>query len=433
MGIYRDDDDELLEDNSGNPSVPNIQTTHNFKTNAEMDLSIVNNRDQLLENMVGNIKGMIWTVDYFLQIVGINDETSVPDKNKPNTIQKYNRINKLELYVQTPITQVENISDLTGEAIINSGFLPNVGDPFLAELTGGRQAIFTLKTVVIKTYNLRNVYDVTFEFFTFLDNDNIDKYNDILYKVVKEYVYDRECLLDFSAPVILASDYKKKVDLKKLFKTITDYYCDKFIDKDKRLLRLPTRYSVYYDSYITNFIFKILDTDSNPELMKLNRYENNLLNPERTIWDVIVERNLDLLKVVTPNLWYKLTFNNQNPIVRDLNYLGVNFVLEKSDTKTDLDITEVRRTIPTTVIDPTIETDNLYYVLSEHFYKLDTTNCTVFERLVIHYLKGEIVNYNELEDSLDNYYNWETADQFYCIPILLVLIKDVMNKTFISL
>lgn len=433
MAIYRDDDDELLDSNSGNPSVPSIQTTHNFKTNAEMGLSIINNRDVILENMVGNIKGFIWSVDYFLQIATINDSISVPDINIPPTVQKYNRINKLELNVQTPIAQAEDISGITGEAIINCGFLPNVGDAFVTELTGGRSAIFTLKTIDIKTYNLRNVYFVTFELFTFLDTENIERYNDMIYKTVKEYVYDREHLLDFSAPVILATDYKKKTDLKKMFKTITDYYCSKFIDNDKRLLRLPTRYSVYFDSYLTKFMFKIIETDANPMLLNLNRYENNLLSEERTIWDAIVERDLELLKIVVPHLWYRPTFNNQNPIIRDLNYLGVNFILEKTDVHLDIEVDEVRNNIPTSIPHPMLETDISYYVLSEHFYKLDTVNCTNFERMVIHYLKGEIIHYNELEECLNNYYNWETTDQFYCIPLLLVLIKDVMNKTFISL
>ena len=103
MPIFTDEDDVALEEQATSESIVSVQTQHDFRTNKDMDLSIVSNKDQKLEYMLSNIKGYKWTVDYFLNIATINDKISSPDLTIPNTVQKYNRIDKLELLVQTPI------------------------------------------------------------------------------------------------------------------------------------------------------------------------------------------------------------------------------------------------------------------------------------------------------------------------------------------
>jgi hypothetical protein len=75
----------------------------------------------------------------------------------------------------------------------------------------------------------------------------------------------------------------------------------------------------------------------------------------------------------------------------------------------------------------------LTYVLTDKFYSKDKVNASVFEKLVINYLEGNILNVNELETYINNYETWNTENQFYCIPILMLLIKDSINNTFVRL
>lgn len=432
MPIFTDEDDVALEEQATGDSLVSVQTQHDFRTNTDMDVSIVSNKDQKLEYMLSNIKGYKWSVDYFLNIATINDKKTAPDTTIPNTVQKYNRIDKLELLVQTPINQSGNIEDIQGDAIINCGFLPHVNDVFVAELTGGRSAIFLVNTVEVKTYNLRDAYFLSYSLFTFLDNNNIEKYNDLVYKTVNQFVYDKEHLLDFSAPIILSTDYKRKLNLKQELTTLTKFYCKKFIDIETNLFILPTITSKYYDSYISNFIFKIIDITQVPEIVKVSRVHDNLAKEEYSIWDVLINRDISMLSLVNKKLWYRVVINNNNPVLRSLGYIGVNFILDKVDNNT-LNINPITNTLATVGQPVNQVVDDRHYVLTDKFYSKDKVNASVFEKLVINYLEGNILNVNELETYINNYETWNTENQFYCIPILMLLIKDSINNTFVRL
>lgn len=362
----------------------------------------------------------------------MNDLVTPLDINTPNTVQKYNRIDRLELLVQTPLDQSGEIADLKGDAIINCGFLPHVHDMFLVELTGGRQAIFKIDTVEVKTYNLRDAYFISYSIFTFLDhnNNNIAIYNDLVYKTVNQYVYDKECLLDYSAPVIMSTDFKKRLNLKAEYNTLVKYYVKKFIDNDTKLFMLPTKGSKYYDSNISDFIFKIFDINTVPEMLSVSRVHDNIVKDDYSIWTSLVNRDKSLLSIANKNLFYRVVINSNNPILRSLGYLGINFILD------NVPDSGIVPNISETVIEedqPIKHTTNVTYVLSENFYKLDTTKTSEFEKLVIDFLNGDILDINKLENFITNYTKWSTVNQFYCLPILILLVRDAINNTFIRM
>lgn len=415
--------------------VPSVQSGEKrvFRTQQEMKTSTLFNRDRDLDDILQYVSGMDWTVDYFLQIRDINDTVGNPDINVPATQQKYNRINKLIIKLQSPITQ-NDPDNITGEAIINCGFLPNVGDAFIATLTGGREAIFVLTELTNKTYNLHDAYDVSFKLFALLDTGS-DLYNDLLYKTMKEYTYDKEHLLDFSAPIILASDYKRKLNLKDSLEELIQYYFLTFIRPDKNLIALPTRASVYIDTLLNDFIFKIIDVSSNSEISNVTRIDLDLSNEIKfSVWDAILSRNTDMLKRVTKNIDFKYTpFSVSNANMRHASYLGINFVaglIEDPNCKVFVDYVQLGSDQPFT---PPVKTDDNNYVLSENFYTLKASECGILEQTLIQYMKGEVINAEQIETMLAEYHMWDTLDQFYLIPILIVLIKDTVNNTFTSL
>lgn len=431
MPIFTDSDDEALEEQNTGTGIIHVQTQHDFRTNKDMDISVVTNKDQKLEYMLANIKGYKWTVDYFLNIASMADNTSAPDTSLPNTVQKYNRIDRLELLVQTPISQSGTMEEIKGDAIVNCGFLPHVNDVFVAELTGGRQALFLIDTVEVKTYNLRDAYYISYSLFSLLDNNNVEKYNDLVYKTVNQFTYDKEHLLDFSAPIILSTDYKKRLNLKQELNTITKYYCKKFIDNDTNLFLVPTTSSKYYDSYLSSFLFKVFDITLVPELVNVSRVHDNITKEQYSIWDLIITRDMSMLPLLNKTLWYRVVINNNNPVLRSLGYIGVNFILDEVDNNS-LQVPYITNSLQDEP-QPVIQTTNRTYVLSEKFYNLDKVNCTTFERMVINYLEGNMLNIEELEDSLTNYSKWSIENQFFCIPLLIILLRDSINNTFVRL
>lgn len=410
-----------------------LEETRKFRTAEDNQTSMLLNKDTPIETIMKYPRGMKWEVDYFLQIRGINDEVSAPDVNLSPAIQKYNRINNLVLVLQSAINQ-DTPENLTGEAIINAGFLPNFGDAFVARVAGGREVIFTITEVQTRSYNIHKAYYVTFQSFAFSDSSP-EYMNNLIHKTMREYVYDRTHLLDFSAPVILKQDLKNKLQLKETYIDLQEYYFDKFLNTNKNVIALPTITSIYVDTMLTDFLFKIINVSEDTRLSKLNFLVlDDAKERPFTIWDVIIKRNPKLMKRVEKNITFQYKHYSINQAAsRNMNYLGVNFFATKSN----------NYDLPNTIVDIHLERPDKYehpidvnnrkYVLSDHFYTQDFGNLSPIEKALWDWIDGKVVVFDELESLLDNYMYWDTIDQFYLIPIIFVLTRDAIINTFRSL
>lgn len=465
-----------------------------YVSQEELGTSTLFSKDHSLDHISQYISGMKWTVTYFLQLRNMNDELVQLDPRIAATIQKYHRINKLEIYLQNGIDQA-NITNIEFEAVINAGFLPNKHDIILAELTGGREALFTLKEIDVRKYSLHDAYWCTFKLLTFIDTDNADLYNNLIYKTVKEYVYDKNHLLDYSAPIILQSDYKRKLNLKNVYKEITDYYLDNFIDIDTCVLCPPTNVSKYTDIYLTDFLFSIVETTDHPEMSKIVRVDKSRLKKHPlTIWDAILRRDITMLKRLERNIGFTYnpyTYTDYN--LRSFNMLGINFIASvlgkgskpikpdykdistydnfftkededddaifddnnilkmvnvmtdeetnevvidiidnENKTEDNIDIEEIDN--PNVIKEPVYETPikipDDAYVISNNMYDLIDQDMGILERNLKKYLLGDLCDSNDIDIMVEQYHMWSTRDQYYCIPILLVLIKDSILNTY---
>lgn len=407
-----------------------------YRTQEEMKTSTLFHKEVPLRNIIQYIKGMKWTVDYFKQVLDINDSSSAPDFNVPATTQKYHRINKLILTIQSSIQQ-DNLDNITGDAIVNAGFLVNVDDVFTATLTGGREAIFIITEKQIRTYNLHQAYYITFKLFKFCD-DSPEIYNDLIRKVVKEYVYDKNYLLDFGAPVILQSDYTKKLELKDKINDILDYYLSRFVNEEARVISLPTKGGVYTDQLLSNFLFKIVNQSDHLVMGKLTNIDTTYIQHVKlTVFDAIIKRDLKILKQCEKRIGFRYnpygimdTFNKQS------NIHGIHFIVDKlsqDDPGVVPDVIELDYERDFEDYKYPLGEKGNKYIFSDAFYRLDKENCGTLEFCLLEYMEGKLVPLDQLEILVEQYYAWDTIEQFYLIPVLLVLIKDTINNTFKSL
>ena len=567
-------------------SRPDNIENRKYLTQEELGTSVLYSKDHSLDHISQYISGMKWTVTYFLQLRNMNDEITQLDPRIPATIQKYHRINKLEIYVQNGIDQA-NVTNIEFEAVINAGFLPNKHDVVLVELMGGREALFILKEIDLRKYSLHDIYWCTFKLLTFVDTDNANLYNDLIYKTVKEYVYDKNHLLDYSAPVILQSDYKRKLNLKDSFREITQYYFDIFLDNDTCVLCPPTESSKYTDIYLSEFLFSIIESTDYPEMSKIVRIDKDKLRKVNvTIWDVILRRDITMLKRAERNIGFTYNpYTYTDYRIRNYNMLGINFIAsvlpkgskpiepkyidvstydkyypkdeqplvpilpgykpdidpgfsrphddvdsgfgrphydprnrsnnattlpsfpnvenrpetlpsygderpvtlpeiedkpttlpllpedhpsnlpsypdidgptvlpiepDKEDKPTNLpdvdDSRPIGPTTPPTAIEPDVPFDPGFsrtpeyeppimmpdnsYVVSDKLYDLQDEYMGILERNLKKYLLGDLCDSNDIDKMINQYHMWSTRDQYYLIPVLLVLIKDSIIHTY---
>lgn len=401
--------------------------------NPEFKTATLFNEDRNLNNIIQYVEGGKWTVDYFQQVRSINTPGVMPDINVSSTVLNYNRIDKLILHIATAIDQTDP-NNVTGSCAINAGFLPSYGDPFIATLSGGREALFVVTLVEKKLFSLHDMYDVEFKLFAFFDKDS-DMYRDLLLKVVKEYTYDTNYIAEKGAPLILSKDLVDKVDLKKTKADIINYYFTKNINKEKNVIALPTHTNIYYiDTMLNEFIFKIVGYTGYPHSNKLNRFN---IKPiiESTIFDIVLERNLNKLPYIDKDISFtRVPMDGSVPVLRQISWLGIDFVANQITTvnipveyTSDIVVNEITK--PTDFITP-IKIRDSNYIFSKAFYTQDIVNCGLMEKALLQFLRNEVVDHNTINTLMQQYRYWDTIDQYYLIPFLILLIQDKINYTF---
>lgn len=402
---------------------------HAFKTQQELKTSSLFEDELKASDIKYQVDGIPWTIGYFNQILNPNTQAMAPDINIPSTTLKYNRIDKLDIYVDSGLPNGTAL-DITGTGIINAGFVPYLGDAFIATLAGGRIGIFVLTAVRKEYYNTHDIYVVDYKLTYFADT-SADVYNDLVMKTVRTYVYDKDSIGTKSAPVILAKEYVNKINLAEEVPKMVRHYIDTFFNNDTKYLELPTNTSTYVDQLATDTFLKVSSLEQVPELANIAR--GDILVNTDTIWDAILNRDISIFNTCRTQLGYGMHTNN-NPATRSTaSYLGITYTISDRYTSNQAtpDVitnpTSARKVVP---VPRTTPVDGYIFALSVYDR---TATLTPLETVLIEYLNGDIPNRAIVEQLLAEYVYWGYEDQYLLIPILLVLVNTLVSNTYSEL
>jgi len=363
-------------------------------------------------------------------VLGINSQPMAPDVNIPNTTLNYNRIDKLDIYVDSGLPN-GSVTDVVGNGTINAGFVPYIGDAFTATLAGGRIGLFVLTNVTKEYYNTHDIYLVDFKLTYFLDTSAVI-YNDLVYKTTRTYVYDKDAVNTFSTPVILAKDYQKKMNLSMQPHNIMDHYMQLFYDRDSNQIRLPTTASTYVDQLVVQALFKLVVASNVPDLARVSRPKVKI-NVD-TVWDAILTRDIEMFSTCVTDLKFAMTDISRSSR-RLETYLGIRY--EITDNVSALEVIPTITVNPVSarkVVEQPITKPVTQYIFSDAFYAQDPTiTFTKFETVLLEYLRGEAPNRTNIEALLLEYKYWDYYDQYTLLPILLLLTRVLVNNTYSSL
>ena len=114
---------------------PKIVPT-DFKT------AVVDNKINRLDTLIRYVEGSHQKVIYFRQRLGRDDSVSQYSQDTSAAHQQYERIDGLEIVMQSGLSTSNNGSDIrtteiTGEALIEQPIIPNVGDIMLMDFGRG--------------------------------------------------------------------------------------------------------------------------------------------------------------------------------------------------------------------------------------------------------------------------------------------------------
>lgn len=377
----------------------------NFEENEALEedspSSVVFDKDEKLENIIRNIKGMKWSVDYYLQIRE-NDEPFIQlDINAPVSIQKYTKIKNLDLLVQNTFDQ-DKTENITGSAIVFAGFVPNIGDMFVVNLTGNRPAMFVINDVEIKTYNISTAYTLNYKLYCLLDSD--PQYLDnIEYKTMNTLVYNRNYMIEESSPVLTEHTAYNRDKLKKEYSSILDRYLLKFTNKSRITLSYRDNGNFIIDGYLVNFVKAITEVNENKGLVSLMHIS---VTKDYTIWDALLEQDIDKLSDCSKSI--KFIHTNIRSHWKESRLFaakGFHYITDK------------------------VEDFEEYYLFDYSFYELRKPN-NELERLVFKYLNKEKIETEELLLYSQKLKKEDHITQYYYTPILLLLLKSNIRKNY---
>lgn len=400
--------------------------------------SIVSSSNTPIDSLLTHIEGIRWTVDYYSQVLGEDEEPSTFDPSQTQAYQQYLEIKNYELVLQGELNKTTDATDQTmkisGTAITYPYMFPNVGDAFVADIGDGEAAIFTVTSVEKMSLFKRACYEIQFtiaHYMTQALETNLES------KVVKHTEFVKDFMTYGQNPVIATVDKLKKDKLEDILSDSLSDWLTEFYSNEYRTILVPTNQQVTYDPFIVRLITTLFDKSEHPileEISLLNADDQNM-NRYIDIWTVLLKREVYMLRTCFDEYFVIPTNKfNRNPFLQTIYWSGIKKVVmpksENNYTDERLGFTGYThgehfsennltsksiKTLPSVATSPT-------YVFSQKFYEnLNGSGLSDLEEYVANYLNYKANDWNDIYNLLKDRRDWDIMQRFYLTPVLLIL------------
>lgn len=406
--------------------------------------SIVSASREPLGALLTHIEGSAWTVDYYSQILGSDEEPAPFDYNQSGTYQQYLHIKRYELKLQGAINSTVDPSDqtiaITGSAIMYPYMKPNFGDAFIADMGDGQAALFNVTEIEKKSYFKQACYEIQFALAKYVDQ-NIE--DNISTKVVKQTEFVKDFMLYGQNPIIATSEKMKYDNLTNILSDSFNDWLTEFFSNEFRTILVPNGQTPTYDPFITKLVTTIFSTDEYPLLKEINllNVDDNNLNMYTDLWTLLIKRELYMLRnCFCEYLLIDAKQLNGNPFLQTAYFAGIKKIVVP---KAENNMADERigiagivsggriygKEIPTTgyTLPHMANTNN--YVFSRDFYKdQSASGMSDIEYMVRDYLNERALNWNTLQNAIEARHTWTDIQRFYGVPVLLILLMSEIRR-----
>lgn len=425
---------------------------------------VVDNNTTQIQSLTAYVEGLPWAVDYYAQVINESNDLKEQDVGQKSTYQQYKKIINLEIRVAQALSSSQDAENkllsIQGSGICYSCVVPNDGDMFTAKLVNGHTGIFRVSNVERKTFNLGSVYSIDYLLIAYVDVD-VARFQDLESKVVKTYFFNKDRFIQGQDPLLIPEEQQNVLDIELSYKQLVRYYFKNFFNREFQTLIIPGQDLSIYDAFVTNFILKITETFDAYEIRHVRELptENNFFLEQLQIWKVLYDRDPMLLPQVVRQMgMVKVSYFIAEPLFQGLRYTKIDRIVypaygdvtvttgiySEDIIPSDMDVlkeapspagdihailrnnyVEEKKTTP--LIKQITEDQN--YVFSQAFYD-QSGEQTVLEALVSDYLNRRPLNQKRLVALVKSALTWGRLEQFYYIPVLLLLIKVSATEAY---
>jgi len=431
------------------PVIPNLPQTHK-----ETYQGIVADQNNTPVNaLVAYLEGSPWTVDYYGQLKGLHNDLRELDPGQKAAFQQYQKTIGLELRVSSALGtsyDAENaFTGVTGTAIITY-IIPNVEDYFIADAGSRQQGLYRITNVDRKVFNRDSVYEINYTLVAFVTTDS-PLYQDIETKVVREYQFSKNRLIEGISPIMTRELYVESVELGIAYSALLKQYFRDLFNRSYMTLVVPGQDRTIYDSRLVDFWYQLMDTQDVPELKEQRHVsmDHDRYIGQGSLWSILLDRNYSGLQLtcqkacLVPRVYF-----NHSSWLKGPAFWRFDFYVYPKDVNTEAKLpgdpehTEFAtdRIVPSSLviknnayvngtetiplIKPVAVDD--YYVLSQAFYD-STSDLSVLEILTRDYLKVQTLDLPMLSALMLAYPTWPVLERFYYGPLLALLTKEAIK------
>lgn len=434
--------------------------------NTKDDEKLVDTNSCIIDGEKLNIGGYLkfhqgtpWNVTYYSQVLGKDDPAMPHDSGLPDVLQQYVKVHNMVIRITSDLSYSQNedyTNQLQGTGVIYTSRPPNNGDMFIGTLLDGKTGLFTITDFRVLSYTDASVYEITYNLVKLLKTSKDSEIIDLDSKVIKEYYYIDKVTKD-NNPLVDGDIYTCSVSLNELYYDMLDYYTRSMLDRTTSTLLIPGQDERIYDPLLVDFLYAIVNTNQSTYMQYIRRLDVNddKYLDQNTIWTAILKRNIKLLPYINVKMGLTSTsYFSSLYMSSSIRYSRISHVVYpyKPDMTKGLSI-ELHKTLDSKLvlkdvpssgpfisslvtdvnIDPTEMplinkvTEDDYYVFTEAFYTGEG-KMSVLESLVRSYLAGIDINITTLNNVVSTYQSWGGLEQFYYIPVSLVLIRSAIRQ-----
>lgn len=436
----------------------------------------VDTRWSPIDSIMPHVAGAKWTVEYFAQVIDTDTQLMSQAPTTSGVYQQYKLIKELVLRVTTPLNSVQDtetkMMQMDGAAILSAGIIPNEGDMFTADIGVGTPAVFRVTASKKNSVLKQATYDIEYA----LASTSSEYTEDLERKVIDTYVFRQDFLTHGREGVILEEDDVVLSALEQKYVTMVAKYFNAFFNPEFATFTIPLMQFPTYDPFLTRFLNEQFSKDDSVVLQKLRvlNLGNDACVKQYNFWDALINRDFSYLNSGFTKVG--LVYTNQfiqNPYLNGIRWTGIvqcvyplnprigiggvglydpktatdgigltatpySFYTEVSSNSSISDYA-VNQVYPSELTHAAITGLNAngtatfqsigvdsHYILSEKFYTQDES-MSVLERLISDYIHKKQIDPIQLSKTLDICERWGVLEQFYLIPVLLIMIRGYVN------
>ena len=261
--------------------------------------SIVTNTNVTpIPSLLAYIEGGPWSVTYYSQVLNKHNDIREVDSSQPGMYQQYSKIYNLELRVTSPLStsydQDNAITGVTGGANVYPFLVPNISDYFTSDTLDNKLGIFKVTSVERKAFNKLSVFFIEYEMVGYATAlpEIIDSLNT---KSTRSYYFDKSRLVEGAQPLLKSEDYQSVSSLAIRYNDLLSYYFSTFFNKAYMNLVVPGQDSSIYDSFLCNYIFRVVNSTDAPEILLIRKIstDNDCYLGQPQFWRVLYDRDYE--------------------------------------------------------------------------------------------------------------------------------------------